>query len=353
MAIGIELVHIYKTYPNGFTAVEDVNLDIHPGEFLCLLGPSGCGKTTTLRMIAGLETPTSGEIRFDGKRVDHVPVNKRNTSMVFQNYALFPHKTVFENIAFGLRMRGVGKREIRERVLKFMEMTSISQLGDRYPHQLSGGQQQRVALARALVCEPDALLLDEPLSALDKKLRDQMRFELKKIQQNVGITTVFVTHDQEEALALSDRICIMDHGRIVQIGTPKELYERPVNEYVANFLGTSNVFSGVFAIEDGRPVIVTGNGSKIAVRDFASLGERMTVSFRPEAVRLERRSPDDIEIVAKLEDVSYLGSRIRFVYFWGGQWIVAETLNQSGRPAWEKEQTVRLYISPDDLVRLA
>ena len=225
------------------TAVHRTTLEIPEGAFLTLLGPSGCGKTTNLRMIAGLLDPTEGEILIGGKRVNDVPIHKRNLGLVFQNYALFPHKTVSENVAFGLKYRDIPKSEIPGKVQAALDLVQLPHMGDRYPKELSGGQQQRIALARAIVIEPDVLLLDEPLSALDANLREDMRVELKRIQERIGVTTVFVTHDQSEALAMSDLIVVMSEGRVEQVGKPEEVYNTPASEFVANFLGASNILS--------------------------------------------------------------------------------------------------------------
>ena len=239
----VNLNNIVKRFGT-FTAVEKTSLEIPEGSFTTLLGPSGCGKTTTLRMIAGLLDPTEGEIVINGKRVNDVPIHKRNLGLVFQNYALFPHKTVAENVAFGLRYRNVAKPEITRRVQEALELVQLPQVAVRYPKALSGGQQQRIALARAIVIEPDVLLLDEPLSALDANLREDMRVELKNIQARIGVTTVFVTHDQSEALAMSDQIVVMSNGRVEQVGAPEEVYNTPASEFVARFLGASNILNG-------------------------------------------------------------------------------------------------------------
>src|SRR5438270_5544678 len=236
----VTLVDLVKQFGE-VVAVDHVNLSIQPGEFFSLLGPSGCGKTTTLRMIAGFEQPTSGQIFLDGVDVSSVPAHERNVHTVFQNYALFPHLDVFDNIAFGLRRHKVAKEEVRQRVAQALELVELGGYEARRPQQLSGGQQQRVALARALVLRPAVLLLDEPLGALDAKIRKQLRLELKSLQEEVGITFVFVTHDQEEALSMSDRLAVMNAGRIEQIGTPAEVYENPATVFVADFLGVSNL----------------------------------------------------------------------------------------------------------------
>ena len=240
-AAAIRLEAVTKTFDGQVVAVDDVTLDIAAGEFFALLGPSGCGKTTTLRMIAGFELPDSGRVHVGGKDITDLPVHRREMGMVFQSYALFPHRTVAENVAFGLRMRDVPKAEIAERVEAALALVALTGLERRRPAQLSGGQQQRVALARALVVEPPVLLCDEPLGALDRKLRQQMQFELKELQKRLGVTLVFVTHDQEEALEMSDRIAVMNRGRIEQVGAPTEIYEKPRTRFVADFIGEINI----------------------------------------------------------------------------------------------------------------
>ncbi|RLB37971.1 MAG: Fe3+/spermidine/putrescine ABC transporter ATP-binding protein, partial [Deltaproteobacteria bacterium] len=257
--IDVELEKITKKYKN-IIAVDDISLEIRHGEFLFLLGPSGCGKTTTLRIIGGLEEPTSGIVRIKGKDVNGVSPEKRDTATVFQSWALFPHKTVYENVAFGLKMRKKPKKEIRDRVRAFLEMVNLSGFEDRYPGQLSGGQKQRVALARALVVEPAVLLLDEPLSALDLKLRQQMRFEIKRIQKKINVTTIFVTHDQTEAMAMADRIVVMNRGKIEQIGTPREIYYEPQSKFTSDFIGETNFLEGTVLSTVGRDVDVELSG---------------------------------------------------------------------------------------------
>src|SRR6185295_16512103 len=232
---------VTKTFDGRVRAVDGVTLDIAAGEFFSLLGPSGCGKTTSLRMIAGFELPDAGRVHVGGRDITDLPVHKRDMGMVFQSYALFPHRTVAENVAFGLRMRDVSRPEIERRVAAALALVALTGLEERKPAQLSGGQQQRVALARALVVEPPVLLCDEPLGALDRKLRQQMQFELKELQKRLGVTLVFVTHDQEEALAMSDRIAVMNHGKVVKVGAPTEIYERPRTRFVADFIGEINL----------------------------------------------------------------------------------------------------------------
>ena len=270
-------------------AVDELNLEIGPGEFVTLLGPSGCGKTTTLRLIAGFEFPTSGEITLNGKSVGSLPPNKRPMAMVFQSYALFPHMTVFGNIAYGLEVQKLSKREIKERTEKVMAMMGLEGMGDRKPHQLSGGQQQRVALARALVMEPQVLLFDEPLSNLDAKLREQMRLEIRSLQKRLGITTVYVTHDQAEAMSLSDRIAVMNDGRIEQIGSPTEIYRRPASVFVADFIGRANFIEGQVVERHDSHAVVKVFGKTVSVPNPAAdltPGREVLLVVRPEAVRL-------------------------------------------------------------------
>ena len=281
-----------------------LDLDIAPGEFVSLLGPSGCGKTTALRVLSGLEAATSGEILFGGADVSGVPTNKRDIGMVFQSYSLFPHLTVIDNTAFGLRRRGVGKAEAARRAQDALNLVGLGDLATRFAHQLSGGQQQRVALARALVTEPRVLLLDEPLSALDAKVRVQLRDEIRRIQLRLGITTVFVTHDQEEALAVSDRIAVMNAGRIEQIGTPEELYLRPATPYVASFVGLSSLVPGVAS---GDTVTVWGRALPLQQEHVGAVD----VFIRPEDVRLV--SPADGDTAGIVQESTFLGSLRRTV----------------------------------------
>jgi putative spermidine/putrescine transport system ATP-binding protein len=270
-------------------AVDDVSLEAAPGEFVSLLGPSGCGKSTVLRMIAGLVAPDAGRVLLAGEDITNVPVHRRNLGLVFQSYALFPHMTVFENVAFGLRRRRVGKAELRPRVAHALELVRLGPLGERQPRELSGGQQQRVALARALVTEPGVLLLDEPLSNLDALLRDEMRVELKRLQERLGTTMIFVTHDQAEALTLSDRVVVMDHGRVAQIGTPEEVYRRPATPFVARFLGRANFLEGVVTGRDAAGVTVTMDGGlavHAAAREGITVGQRVQLAIRQERIHL-------------------------------------------------------------------
>ena len=252
---GVELQNITKSF-GAFKAVHEADVTFEEGSFTTLLGPSGCGKTTILRMVSGLEAPTSGDILIGGKRINDVPIHKRNLGLVFQNYALFPHRTIAENIAFGLKYRDVPRSEVAKKVKDALDIVRLPGVEDRYPSQLSGGQQQRIAMARAIVIEPDVLLLDEPLSALDANLREEMRVELKAIQHRIGVTSIFVTHDQSEALAMSDKIIVMSAGRIEQIGAPEEVYNNPASEFVANFLGASNLMDVTVAGSDAATVML-------------------------------------------------------------------------------------------------
>jgi ABC-type Fe3+/spermidine/putrescine transport system ATPase subunit len=272
-------------------AVDDVWLEAAPGEFLALLGPSGCGKSTVLRMVAGLVEPDAGQVLLAGQDITRVPVHRRNLGLVFQSYALFPHMTVFENVAFGLRRRRVPEAELRPRVGRLLDLVRLGPLGGRHPRELSGGQQQRVAVARALVTEPAVLLLDEPLSNLDALLRDEMRVELKRLQERLATTMIFVTHDQAEALALSDRVVVMDRGRVEQVGRPEEVYRRPATPFVARFLGRANFLPGVVASRDAEGVTVALDGG-LAVhangRDGLALGQPVQAAVRQESIRLVR-----------------------------------------------------------------
>jgi putative spermidine/putrescine transport system ATP-binding protein len=271
-------------------AVDEVSLDAAPGEFLSLLGPSGCGKSTLLRMIAGLVEPDGGQVVLAGEDITRVAVHRRNLGLVFQSYALFPHMTVFENVAFGLRRRGVGEALLGPRVERMLELVRLGPLGARYPRELSGGQQQRVALARALVTEPAVLLLDEPLSNLDALLRDEMRVELKRLQERLGTTMIFVTHDQAEALILSDRVVVMERGRIEQIGRPEEVYRRPVTPFVARFLGRANFLPGTVAGSEAGHIVVALDGGlsiEAAARPGLTPGQAVHVVLRQESIRLE------------------------------------------------------------------
>ena len=300
---------IQKRFPGGTVAVEDFNLAAEKGEFVSFLGPSGCGKTTTLRMIAGFETPTSGTITVGGNDITYRPANRRNVGMVFQSYALFPNMSVADNIGFGLRVRKRPKDQIRKRVQELLELINLPDKGGRYPYQLSGGQQQRVALARALAIEPEVLLLDEPLSALDAKIRVALRREIRSIQRQLGITTVYVTHDQEEAMSLSDRVVVMSEGRVEQIGPPPEIYNFPATPFVASFVGTLNLLPASVAA-DGATVTVDSQTVTPSKPLQGRAGSRVTVALRPEAIELGEAGGAN-RLRGTVEDVSFLGSIVR------------------------------------------
>jgi spermidine/putrescine transport system ATP-binding protein len=316
----IELVGVAKEFQAGgetITAVRGVDLAIRQGEFFSMLGPSGCGKTTTMRMIAGFEEPTRGIVQLDGKDVTGVSPNKRDVNMVFQSYALFPHMNVFDNVAFGLRRKKVARDEVTRRVGQMLEIVDLAGRDSRRPRELSGGQQQRVALARALVNNPRALLLDEPLGALDLKLRQAMQVELKRIQREVGITFVYVTHDQNEALTMSDRIAVMNDGAIEHLGSPREIYEHPRTKFVAGFIGTSNLLSGqVTSVADGSATLDIGDGQRIIVplRGIeAAVGSEVELTVRPEKITLgESVAPVGCSLRGTVAEVVYLGTSTSF-----------------------------------------
>jgi spermidine/putrescine transport system ATP-binding protein len=309
----VELVDVTKRYGD-VVAVDAINLEVRPGEFLSLLGPSGCGKTTTLRMLAGFEQPDSGFIRISGEYVQGVPPHKRDVNTVFQHYALFPHMTVAENVAYGLRQKGVPRDEIRTRVAEALDMVQMSKLADRRPRQMSGGQQQRVAVARALVNRPSILLLDEPLGALDRKLREEMQIELKLLQGRLGITFVFVTHDQEEAMSMSDRIAIMLDGHIEQLGDPETVYEHPTTAFVAGFIGRNNFWQGTAMADgsradDGTVFVATRPEEQVPT------GQPALAAVRPECIALAAAAPAQSTnaVRARVAGVSHFGDVLQYV----------------------------------------
>lgn len=328
MSVNIKIRNAVKRYGNN-TIISDLSLDIREGEFFTLLGPSGCGKTTLLRMIAGFNTIEGGDFYFSEKRINDLDPAKRNIGMVFQNYAIFPHLTVKKNVAFGLTNRKISKEQREVETLKFLELMQIAQFKDRMPEKLSGGQQQRVALARALVIQPDVLLMDEPLSNLDAKLRVEMRTAIKNIQHNVGITTVYVTHDQEEAMAVSDRIAIMKDGFIQHIGKPQDIYQRPANLFVASFIGRTNLLDAELSVEDGRASVVFASGYRVElnnIKDEYKKSQKVKVSIRPEEFVILENSDKGIKAV--IEDSVFLGLNTHYqVRFENG--VHAEIVQES------------------------
>ena len=311
----IEFDSVVKRFGD-FTAVDGVSLDIYEREFFALLGPSGCGKTTLMRMLAGFEMPTAGEVRLGGENIADLPPYKRSVNMMFQSYALFPHMTVEQNIAFGPKQDGLPKGEIEARVREMLKLVNLEPFGKRKPHQLSGGQRQRVALARALAKRPKVLLLDEPLSALDKKLREETQYELMDLQQNVGLTFLIVTHDQEEAMTVADRIAVMDHGKLIQVATPSEIYEQPNSKYVADFIGDINLIEGkVASLEAGTKLVnvaVSALEKPLTIETDQAVrpGDQVWVAIRPEKVRISLDAPKaaDANVVpGSVYDIGYLG----------------------------------------------
>ncbi|WP_332117128.1 ABC transporter ATP-binding protein [Azorhizobium caulinodans] len=353
MSARIEIAGVSKSYDGATRAVDAIDMTIEPGEFFSLLGPSGCGKTTTLRMIAGFEMPSEGIIRVGGADITRVPAHKRDMGMVFQNYALFPHRTVRENVAFGLRMRGLARATIAKKVDEALAMVALTGFEDRMPGQLSGGQQQRVALARAIVIEPRVLLCDEPLGALDKKLRQSMQFELKQLQKKLGVTLVFVTHDQEEALAMSDRIAVLSRGKIEQVGTPVEIYDRPATRFVADFIGETNLFKGeLAATTDGGPALKVGDGFVIPLPETPSLAGLISVGLRPEKVRL---APGDAPGIARgtIESANFQGGHVLYrVALAGNRHLLAQSPNDGSGAPLAAGTAVSLSWTPGDLVIL-
>jgi spermidine/putrescine transport system ATP-binding protein len=341
----VQLVDLVKRFAD-VTAVAGINLNIAGGEFFSVLGPSGCGKTTTLRLIAGFEQPTDGKILLDGRDVAHTPPHKRNVNTVFQSYALFPFLTVEENVAFGLRYKNVSKEEARKKAAEALALVQLDGYQKRRSTQLSGGQQQRVALARALVLNPDVLLLDEPLGALDAKLRKALQIELKALQEEVGITFIYVTHDQEEALTMSDRLAVMSHGNIEQIGSPVEVYEEPSTAYVADFLGVSNLMS---ATGDGGGRVRLGDFQLTAAAGDIDAQGRIRVVVRPERVHLEEHGTSgDNRIPGMVERVLYVGSTIQvLVHLAHGETLQVWTPNRGGDPPWQQGTAVSVHLPPD------
>jgi len=365
----VKISNITKKFGD-VTALHDINLDIKEGEFFALLGPSGCGKTTTMRCIAGFESPTSGKIYIGDKEVENIPANKRNCGMVFQSYALFPHMNVFDNVAYSLNIKelnssnpfkqlgiyarllnkrlGKTPKAIHEKVMKILQYVELDNYADRLTSELSGGQQQRVALARALVMEPAVLLMDEPLSNLDQKLRHSMRNTIRSIQQDLGITTIFVTHDQEEAMSMADRIAVMDKGEIVQIGTPTDLYSNPSTPFIADFVGTSNILKGTVVGDEDGLLIVSGNGFRLKSANNTTKKD-VDIIIRPEHVMVE---PVDSVVDPSATNViegtvvmsTYLGAIVRYDVQVGEYQLIVDTTYSTGANIYEEGRKVKLTI---------
>jgi putative spermidine/putrescine transport system ATP-binding protein len=348
----LELEKIQKSYGSN-QVVQTVDLSIKRGEFVSFLGPSGCGKTTTLRMIAGFEEPSSGTIRIGEKDVTYLKPNQRNVGMVFQSYALFPNMTVADNVGFGLKVSKRPAAEIRQRVEEMLNLIKLPQLASRYPYQLSGGQQQRVALARALAIKPQVLLLDEPLSALDAKIRVALREEIKALQRELGITTIYVTHDQEEALSMSDRIVVMSEGRVEQVGTPFEIYNHPRTRFVASFVGTLNILQG--RVVDAKSGRIAVDGQEIvAARGVADAhsGEARSMALRPEAVSLNGAGDQRNRLDGTIEEVNFLGSVVRVRVRFDENVISLDTFNNPNAPPPRHGEKVTVSFAPEDLLVL-
>jgi len=329
-------------------AVAELDLQIEQGEFFSLLGPSGCGKSTTLRMLAGFVKPTTGNIHVNGRNVTALPPEARDIGIVFQNYAIFPHMTVFDNIAFGLVERKLPRAEIKQKVDAALAEVGMTGFEDRYERELSGGQKQRVALARVLVIEPEILLLDEPLSALDKKMREEMKFWIKNIQKSVGITTIYVTHDQSEALTMSDRIAVMDQGRVLQIGTPIEIYEQPASRFIAEFIGESNLLDGTVTDVDGAVCSVDIDGTTVTGRltqnNAAVQGQTVALLVRPEMIRLHALdASEQPKLNGTVCEIIYQGSVVRYRIQIGHQQVMVEVANRPDLPRLDLDDDVDVY----------
>lgn len=342
----VQLKNVNKSFGDNHV-VKDLNLSVGEGEFFTMLGSSGCGKTTTLRMIAGFETPTSGQVLLDGADVLDKEPYERDVNTVFQSYALFPHMTIFDNVAYGLKMKRVAKDEIRDRVTAMLNLVQLGGFEERKPSQLSGGQRQRVAIARALINQPKVLLLDEPLGALDLKLRKQMQLELKRLQRKLGITFIYVTHDQEEALSMSDRIAVMNDGVLEQVGTPTEIYEKPATKFVATFIGETNLFEGmVTKTAAGVASIAIETGTIVAGDDGTHEGEMAAVSVRPERMRISTEPRPGFALPGMVRDQVYIGSAVKVVVeLQNGQEVRVERL-AGDEPV--KPGLVYLYWDPND-----
>ncbi|MFS8045618.1 ABC transporter ATP-binding protein [Rhizobium sp. BR 314] len=346
----LELTHIKKSFGD-IQVVHDFNMQIEKGEFVSFLGPSGCGKTTVLRMIAGFETPTAGTLMINGKDQRPLKPNQRNIGMVFQAYALFPNMTVHDNVAFGLKVAGMSKPDIDKRVKEMLALIKLDHLAGRYPYQMSGGQQQRVALARAIAVKPQVLLLDEPLSALDAKIRISLREEIRAIQQQLGITTVFVTHDQEEALSISDRIVVMNAGRADQIGTPFEIYNTPATRFVASFVGTLNLIEGKVIDPDNNRIMIGDQGVTLKQSVTAyKAGDTVSLALRPEAGSLAESAKGDTALTGEVSSAHFLGSVIRTRMNVAGNTISFDMFNSPGMMPPSVGERVTLRFASSDLL---
>lgn len=346
---GVRLDHISKIYQDpkthkDFYAVHDTSLEIEPGSFVTLLGPSGCGKTTTLRMIAGFESPDEGEIYLGGEPINALTPNKRDTAMVFQSYALLPHYNIFDNVAYGLKLRKMDKETIRRKVLDILKLVGLEGMEARMTNQLSGGQQQRVALARALVIEPGVLLFDEPLSNLDAKLRVSMRTEIRRIQQEAGITAVYVTHDQSEAMALSDKIIIMEKGVVSQMGSPQEIYYHPKNEFVADFIGDANFLRGKMLRHEGGDGIVSVGGTEVRVAEAANVadGADTIVVLRPESTALADQGYFPVKVIVS----SFMGAYQLYHVMLGDTKLIIHEYNPKGKKIYAMDETAYVNFEP-------
>lgn len=346
----VQLKNLNKTFitseNNQVVAVNNINLDIQPGEFVTMLGPSGCGKTTTLRMIAGFEMPTAGEVFIGDENVASKSPDKRDTAMVFQNYALFPHMNVYDNIAYGLKIQKRPKEEVKERVNRILNMMKMEDFSKRVPSQMSGGQQQRVSLARALVMEPGVLLFDEPLSNLDAKLRIHMRDEIRRIQKSVGITSIYVTHDQEEAMAISDKVVIMNEGVIEQAGTPQEIYQHPVSEFVATFIGRANILDAtIVSIQDNKAIIdIYGISYSVNVLKEYKPNQQVKVVIRPEGVIINQ---DKHEVI--VDKSIYMGQIHEYGVKLHGMTIDISDSNPTGKRLYQSEETMKIGFDENSI----
>ena len=349
---GVRIEHVSKIYQDpktgqDFYAVHDANIDIAPGEFVCLLGPSGCGKTTILRMIAGFESPDEGEIYLGGEAINELTPNKRDTAMVFQSYALLPHYNIFDNVAYGLKLRKMDEAAIKRKVTDILDLVGLEGMENRMTNQLSGGQQQRVALARALVIEPGVLLFDEPLSNLDAKLRVDMRNEIRRIQQEAGITAIYVTHDQSEAMAISDQIIIMKKGVVAQIGTPHEVYYQPSDEFVADFIGESNFLKGtVSSIEGGKGIaVIEGHDVPVSSTGRLAAGDACTLVLRPESAKLA----DKGVLPCTVSLSRFMGNYQNYQVMVGGSLVKITDFNPKNHKIYEVGDEAYVDFSPEDV----